>query len=207
MKNTVKTISLKTLPLVLALCFGATDAMATYHDKQGKSAGIHSSLSAGTSGKLSSGNVASLQRSLSSQGYYNGSVDGVWGPQTSAAIKSYQRTNKMDANGSLTSSQLRGFGINADSDVDLNVDMDDKNRARARGDYSASRYDDRDSRYDDRKSRYDDRDSRWNDRDSRRDNRSSRYNDRDMNAGANADVDARANVDLRRDNAGNNLNR
>src|SRR5262245_22979208 len=45
--------------------------------------------------------VRQVQQTLQQQGEYRGRVDGVWGPATQAAVRSYQQQNNMNASGQL----------------------------------------------------------------------------------------------------------
>lgn len=54
--------------------------------------------------------IAKLQRTLNNKGYKAGAVDGVYGAQTKAAVKAYQRKNKMNE-GALTLKTLQSLGV------------------------------------------------------------------------------------------------
>jgi len=54
---------------------------------------------------------AAIQRLLERQGYYNGSIDGVMGPQSRRAIQNYQRDRGITSDGIITSSLLRLLGL------------------------------------------------------------------------------------------------
>lgn len=45
--------------------------------------------------------IRQVQQTLQQQGMYHGRVDGVWGPQTQAAVRSYQQNNNLNASGQL----------------------------------------------------------------------------------------------------------
>lgn len=51
--------------------------------------------------------VTDAQRALKAKGFYRGVVDGVVGPQTTAAIREYQRLNRLPGNGTLTTETAR----------------------------------------------------------------------------------------------------
>lgn len=53
----------------------------------------------------------SVQRALSSRGYYQGSIDGAIGPQSRRAIASYQRDNGLRSTGYIDSSLLRSLDL------------------------------------------------------------------------------------------------
>lgn len=64
----------------------------------------------------SSGNeVTEIQNKLKSWGYYNGSVDGIYGSRTVAAVKSFQRKNGLTADGIAGPSTLAAMGISSGS--------------------------------------------------------------------------------------------
>ena len=45
--------------------------------------------------------IRQVQQALQQQGLYHARVDGVWGPQTEAAVRSYQQNNNLNASGQL----------------------------------------------------------------------------------------------------------
>jgi len=45
--------------------------------------------------------IRQVQQTLQQQGLYHARVDGVWGPQTQAAVRSYQQHNNLNASGQL----------------------------------------------------------------------------------------------------------
>ena len=55
--------------------------------------------------------VAAVQRRLSQGGYYHGSVDGVIGPATRVAIRSYERNNGLPVDGEIDRQLLRTMGL------------------------------------------------------------------------------------------------
>lgn len=55
--------------------------------------------------------VAAVQRRLARGGYYRGSVDGVIGPATRSAIRSYERNNGLPIDGEIDSQLLRTMGL------------------------------------------------------------------------------------------------
>ena len=50
--------------------------------------------------------VAEVQRVLGQNGYYSGENDGVWGPQSSAAMKEFQNDNGLTPTGSVNRETL-----------------------------------------------------------------------------------------------------
>lgn len=54
---------------------------------------------------------SSVQRELSRRGYYNGSIDGAIGPQSSRAIARYQRDNGLRQSGAISQELLHSLGL------------------------------------------------------------------------------------------------
>lgn len=70
---------------------------------------INNALKSGDTGKK----VVSLQKILYKQGYYDGKIDGDFGPYTKKAVKLFQTDNSLKVNGIVdktTSSKLKKFG-------------------------------------------------------------------------------------------------
>jgi hypothetical protein len=55
--------------------------------------------------------VSAVQSDLAKQGYYRGVIDGVYGPQTRAALTRYQSNHRLQVTGSLTTATLRSLGL------------------------------------------------------------------------------------------------
>ena len=55
--------------------------------------------------------VRTIQEKLKRWGYYNGNVDGIYGSQTTAAVKSFQRKNGLTVDGIAGTNTLRAMGI------------------------------------------------------------------------------------------------
>ncbi|MDE6613056.1 MAG: spore cortex-lytic enzyme [Clostridia bacterium] len=58
------------------------------------------------------GEVKEVQRRLKQWGYYNGAVDGVYGPQTVAAVKAFQKKNGLKADGIAGKATYAALGMN-----------------------------------------------------------------------------------------------
>ena len=58
------------------------------------------------------GEVKELQRRLKQWGYYNGSVDGIYGPATVKAVKYFQQKNGLKADGIAGKSTFAALGMN-----------------------------------------------------------------------------------------------
>lgn len=68
--------------------------------------------------------VTTIQTKLKNWGYYNGSVDGVFGSQTTEAVRYFQSKNGLTADGIVGSATQRALGMSSAtsiSDSDLNL--------------------------------------------------------------------------------------
>ena len=63
--------------------------------------------------------VKQIQSKLKSWGYYNGSVDGVYGSKTYEAVKNFQRKNGLIADGIAGLKTLAALGINSSNSTPL----------------------------------------------------------------------------------------
>ena len=69
----------------------------------------------------SSGNeVRQIQTKLKNWGYYNGSVDGIYGTKTVNAVKYFQRRNGLTADGIAGKATLAAMGINSSTSSNSN---------------------------------------------------------------------------------------
>lgn len=59
--------------------------------------------------------VSTIQTKLKNWGYYTGSVDGIYGAKTTAAVKYFQRTNGLTADGIAGAKTLTAMGISTSS--------------------------------------------------------------------------------------------
>ena len=80
---------------ILAICLAQRVDAATYQR--------------GSSGTV----VSQIQTKLKNWGYYNGSVDGVYGSATEAAVKSFQRKNGLTVDGRAGPQTLQAMGISS----------------------------------------------------------------------------------------------
>ena len=55
--------------------------------------------------------VEATQEELAQQGYYNGPVDGIFGPTTRDAVAKYQTANRLNVTGSLSPDTLQSLGL------------------------------------------------------------------------------------------------
>lgn len=81
---------------------------------------------AATYQKGSSGSVVTqIQTKLKNWGYYDGSVDGVYGSRTETAVKSFQKKNGLTADGKAGPATLRALGIQTnDASSSSNADVE-----------------------------------------------------------------------------------
>jgi peptidoglycan hydrolase-like protein with peptidoglycan-binding domain len=61
----------------------------------------------------SAGTIRSVQQALNDKGFDPGPIDGIMGPRTRSAIRSYEKQQNMPANGALTAKVLDGLGVQA----------------------------------------------------------------------------------------------
>ncbi len=61
--------------------------------------------------QLKAEQVMAMQQRLNKRGFSAGRVDGLWGPDTSAALRSFQQKNSLSATGQLDEGTLRALGI------------------------------------------------------------------------------------------------
>lgn len=71
--------------------------------------------------------VIQIQTKLLNWGYYNGTVDGIYGYQTYMAVKYFQRTNGLYADGVVGNMTLAALGINIPKNYGVAADMQNKN--------------------------------------------------------------------------------
>jgi peptidoglycan hydrolase-like protein with peptidoglycan-binding domain len=57
--------------------------------------------------------VRNVQQALQQDGTYRGRVDGVWGPGTQAAVRTYQQQHNMNATGQLDQDTLAAMNLGA----------------------------------------------------------------------------------------------
>lgn len=77
----------------------------------GTRAGVSANTSASVDAQqLSSNQVQDVQQSLKDQGF-TVAVDGVWGPNTQAALREFQQANSLDASGTLDQSTMTALNV------------------------------------------------------------------------------------------------
>lgn len=69
----------------------------------------------------SSGNeVKQIQTKLKNWGYYNGTIDGVYGSKTTSAVKKFQKSNGLTVDGIAGTATLKAMGISSNSSTTSN---------------------------------------------------------------------------------------
>ena len=101
----MKKITKLTLVLVLSLisvaCIGATIPSMSY---QPVYAAVYQQGSTGST-------VKTIQRKLKNWGYYNGSVDGIFGSKTKQAVRYFQQKNGLKVDGIVGNNTLKALGM------------------------------------------------------------------------------------------------
>lgn len=73
---------------------------------------------------LSSSEVKTLQTKLKRWGYYSGAVDGIYGPKTIAAVKSFQKKNNLTADGVVGPKTASALGMTISSSTTKQTSSD-----------------------------------------------------------------------------------
>jgi peptidoglycan hydrolase-like protein with peptidoglycan-binding domain len=60
---------------------------------------------------LAPGVVRAVQQRLAQNGFYNGPIDGVWGPGTESSLAQFQRSREIDPSGRLTPTTAAALGM------------------------------------------------------------------------------------------------
>lgn len=97
-------MSIKRRKLILALAVVFAVNILIIALAQSASAGLYKK-------GMSGGVVTQIQTRLKSWGYYNGAVDGVYGSQTEKAVKYFQSSNGLTADGQAGDKTLAAMGI------------------------------------------------------------------------------------------------
>jgi len=61
--------------------------------------------------QLKAEQIMAMQQRLNERGFFAGRVDGLWGPDTSAAVRSFQQKNSLPSTGQLDEGTLQALGI------------------------------------------------------------------------------------------------
>ena len=133
--------ALKTIVTVLsaaAVCAGgAAYAARSGHNFTAEPAAYAAILKQGARG----GEVKEVQRRLKNWGYYDGNVDGIYGPATVKAVKYFQQKNGLSADGICGKATYAALGMNDSVRVLENGDSDQGGSGGSsggEGDYTSS---------------------------------------------------------------------
>jgi Putative peptidoglycan binding domain len=62
-----------------------------------------------------------IQQALADRGYFNGPVDGMWGPDSADALKQFQREQKIDEDGKINALSLIALGLGPHREIASNA--------------------------------------------------------------------------------------
>jgi peptidoglycan hydrolase-like protein with peptidoglycan-binding domain len=82
------------------------------------------SASGWQSGQLSPDMIRQVQQNLTQAGDYKGRADGVWGPQTEAAVRDYQQHHNLNATGQLDQPTLSAMNLGTNANQSYNQNND-----------------------------------------------------------------------------------
>ncbi len=106
LKNKIKTINKKAVAIISVLMIIFIMYNVFFRNSQAQALSKYGSR----------GNeVTQIQTKLKRWGYYNGSIDGIYGSQTLAAVKYFQRKNGLTADGIAGTKTLQAMGIYSSS--------------------------------------------------------------------------------------------
>ncbi len=100
-------LNIKRVSLALAVIF-AVNIMIIAIVQEARAATVYRK---GSSGET----VTLMQKKLKNWGYYNGTIDGVFGSKTEEAVKAFQKKNRLTVDGVVGSATLAALGISASS--------------------------------------------------------------------------------------------
>lgn len=145
MKKSVKRgllVSVATGVLALSATFTAMGTKGTNHENGHTVYAINEEFALETAANVAvlrqgakGGEVKELQRRLKKWGYYNGSVDGVFGAGTRAAVVQFQKKNGLKADGVVGAATYKALGMNSSYQV---LAGKDQNTATSVGGFSSS---------------------------------------------------------------------
>jgi peptidoglycan hydrolase-like protein with peptidoglycan-binding domain len=97
-------------------------------------AGARASTQTTAGASLSRGELIQVQNALSSQGFYKGSADGIWGPNTANAVQRFQAQHQINAGGKVDAQTLDQLGVNlsmnANAGSETNSQFEERESAR-----------------------------------------------------------------------------
>lgn len=113
-KSVKKSLFWATAALAIALPVTAGIGAATVYSAQTENQASVSAIAAASVLRQGSkgSDVKEMQRRLKNWGYYKGSVDGVFGAQTKAAVISFQKKNGLKADGIVGKATFKALGMN-----------------------------------------------------------------------------------------------
>ncbi len=82
------------------------------------------SASGWQNGELSPNMIRQVQQNLTQAGLYKGRADGVWGPQTEAAVRDYQQQHNLNATGQLDQPTLSAMNLGTNTNQSYNQNND-----------------------------------------------------------------------------------
>lgn len=112
MKKSIKKAAVAVLACALlgsAVSLGISQAQAEFTQTLAEDVVVTAILRQGSSG----GEVKEVQRRLKQWGYYNGTVDGVFGAGTKKAVIAFQKKNGLTADGVVGKSTYKALGMNS----------------------------------------------------------------------------------------------
>jgi len=105
-------INVRNVAALLALSSAAAlPACSMFGGGNNSSPASHASYSSPQSPALSQDMVQQVQTRLQQAGTYSGRIDGLWGPATEAAVRSYQQQHNLNATGQLDSDTLASLKL------------------------------------------------------------------------------------------------
>ncbi len=105
MKKALKTIAVAAVCALIALPCGVAIYKVGHENREPVAA--VAVISKGSRGET----VKTIQKKLKRWGYYSGSIDGIYGSQTVAAVKYFQRKNGLTADGIVGAKTLAALGM------------------------------------------------------------------------------------------------
>lgn len=107
MKKIIKVLAVTLTAMAIFVTFNVATSGLTVQTAYAQT------LKKGSTGSL----VKTVQQKLKNWGYYSGSVDGIYGSQTVAAVKYFQRKNGLSVDGICGNKTLNALGISTSSGV------------------------------------------------------------------------------------------
>jgi len=113
---------------ILPACsmFGGSDrnARSATASRTYAAAPNYNSSAQSANAQLSPDMIRQMQQNLSQAGDYKGRADGVWGPQTEAAVRDYQQQHNLNATGQLDQPTLSAMNLGTNNNQSYNQNND-----------------------------------------------------------------------------------